>query len=71
VPQDVSLVCADGDPHFAWFHPPVSHIAWDSAPVVRRVVRWAANIARGKQDLRQVLTKSEFVPGGTVGHAKT
>lgn len=70
VPQDVSLVCTDGDPAFAWFRPSVSHIAWDSAPVVRRVVRWAANIARGKQDQRQILTKAEFVPGGTAGPAK-
>ncbi len=71
VPQDVSLVCADGDPGFAWLHPSVSHIAWDSAPVVRRAVRWAANIARGKQDIRQILTKAAFVPGGTVGPAKS
>lgn len=71
VPRDVSLVCADGDPGFAWFNPTVSHIAWDSALVVRRAVRWAANIARGKQDLRQILTKAEFVPGGTIGPAKT
>lgn len=70
VPQDVSLVSADGDPGFAWFRTPVSHISWDSAPVVRSAVRWAANIARGKQDLRQILTKAEFVPGGTVGRVK-
>jgi DNA-binding LacI/PurR family transcriptional regulator len=69
VPQDVSLVCSDGDPGFAWFRPPVSHIDWDSAPVVRRAVRWAANIARGKPDLRQTLTKAEFVVGGTIGPA--
>ncbi len=71
VPQDVSLASADGDPAFAWSSPPVSHIAWDSAPVLRRVVRWAANIARGKQDLRQNLTKAEFILGGTIGPAKT
>jgi hypothetical protein len=35
--------------------------------VVRRVVRWAANVSHGKQDLRQSLTKAKFVPGGTIG----
>lgn len=70
VPRDVSLACADGDPGFTWFRPTVSHIAWDSAPVVRSAVRWAANIARGKKDLRQILTKAEFIPGGTIGPAK-
>lgn len=70
VPQDVSLVCGDGDPGFSWFSTPVSHISWDSAPVVLRTVRWAANIARGKKDLRQLLTKADFVAGGTIGPAK-
>ena len=64
------MVCAGGDPCFTWFRPSVAHIAWDSAPVVRSAVRWAANIARGKQDLRQILTKAGFVTGGTVGPAK-
>ncbi len=70
VPRDVSMVCAGGDPGFTWFRPSVAHIAWDNAPVVRSAVRWAANIARGKQDIRQILTKAEFVPGGTVGPAR-
>jgi DNA-binding LacI/PurR family transcriptional regulator len=69
VPQDVSLVCTDPDPSFAWCKPPVSHIRWDSRPVVRRIVRWAANVSHGKPDRRQTLTKAEFVPGGTVGPA--
>lgn len=34
---------------------------------MRRIVRWADNIAKGKTDLRQSFTKSSFVPGGTVG----
>ena len=57
VPEDVSLICTDGDPHFAWCRPPIAHIRWDTRPVVRRAVRWAANIARGKRDVRQTLTK--------------
>jgi len=67
VPQNVSLVCTDGDPHFAWCQPSVAHIHWDSGPVVRRIERWAANVSRGKEDLRQNLIPAEFVAGGTIG----
>lgn len=67
VPEDVSLICTDGDPHFAWCRPTVAHIHWDSAPVVRRSVLWAANMARGRRDIRQTLTKAEYIDGGTVG----
>lgn len=69
VPEDVSLICTDADPTFVWYKPTVAHIRWDSRPVVRRIVRWAANIGSGKPDVRQVLTPAEFVPGGTIGPA--
>jgi DNA-binding LacI/PurR family transcriptional regulator len=67
MPEDVSLICTDGDPHFAWCRPPIAHIRWDTAPVVRRALRWTANLAHGKRDVRQTLTKAEFVEGGTIG----
>ena len=67
VPADVSMVCTDADPSFEWCSPPVSHIRWDAGPVVRRIVRWVADVSRGKNNLRQSLTPSEFVPGGTIG----
>jgi hypothetical protein len=35
--------------------------------MVRRIVRWAANVASGKKDRRQTLIPAEFVPGGTIG----
>jgi DNA-binding transcriptional MocR family regulator len=64
------LVGTDSDRSFAWCRPTVAHIRWDSGPVLRRVVRWAANIGRGREDRRQTLVKAEFVDGGTVGVAK-
>lgn len=70
VPEDVSLVCNDADPAFGWCKPPVSHIRWDSGPVVQRILQWAANLSRGKKDLRQTLVKAEFVTGGTIGPVK-
>ena len=66
-PAQVSLICADPDPTFAWCEPSVAHIRWDSRPVVNRVLSWVGNIAQGKDDLSQTLTKAEFIDGGTVG----
>jgi len=67
VPGDISIICSDADPTFAWSEPSVAHIRWDPQPVVRRIVAWAANISRGKTDHRQSLTKAEFIEGGTMG----
>lgn len=67
VPQDISLVCTDENTDFVWCEPSVAHIRWDYRPVVRRVVRWAANVSHGKDDRHQTLTKAEFVEGGTIG----
>ena len=67
VPQDLSLICVDDDPHFSQYRPSVSHIGWSSRPVANRIVRWVRNISQGKEDTRQTLIKAEFVEGGTVG----
>jgi DNA-binding LacI/PurR family transcriptional regulator len=69
VPEDVSLVCSDSDPTFAWCEPSIAHITWDSRPVVRRIVRWVANVSRGREDVRQNFGPAEFIPGGTIGPA--
>jgi len=66
-PDQVSLVCCDPDPMFDWLRPEVAHIRWDPQPVVRRILRWVENVARGKEDRRQAQTKAAFVIGGTIG----
>jgi DNA-binding LacI/PurR family transcriptional regulator len=66
-PQNVSLICMDPDPAFDWCKPSVAHIGWDSAKVVKRVVRWVGNVARGRDDRRNTSTPAKFVEGGTVG----
>lgn len=68
-PQHVSLVCADPDPTFDWSSPSIAHVHWDSGKVIRRVVNWANNVARGKEDRRQNHIRAEFVEGGTIGPA--
>lgn len=70
VPERVSLLCTDSDPGFAWCDPAISHIRWDYRPVVRRVLRWADNVANGREDKRQTLFEAEFVEGRTIGPAK-
>jgi hypothetical protein len=70
-PRDVSLVCCDFDPKFDWCIPAITHIAWDSRPVIRCVIHWAGNISRGKDDRKKTLTQSRLVPGGTIGPPST
>jgi DNA-binding LacI/PurR family transcriptional regulator len=69
VPADVSIICTDGSLDFCWCQPPVSHIRWDSDPVIRQVIRWTNKLSRGKQDRRQAFTPAEFVEGGTIARA--
>jgi DNA-binding LacI/PurR family transcriptional regulator len=69
-PEHVSLVCSDPYPFFDLACPSVAHIHWEPRQVVRRIVRWAANVARGKEDLRQTMTPAKFIEGGTIGPVK-
>ena len=68
-PRDVSLICDDPDPAFAWCKPTVAHLSWNSSQWASRIVRWANNVARGKTDRRQTFTETVFVEGGTIGPA--
>jgi len=67
VPGDISLICTDPDPTFAWCVPQVSHMSWDTRPLIRRVAGWVNNISRGKDDRRKSSHKARFVLGGTIG----
>jgi DNA-binding LacI/PurR family transcriptional regulator len=70
VPEDVSLVCTDPDRTFLWCDPSIAHVAWDSGPSMRRMVRWATNVSRGRKDVGQLEAPAVFVAGGTIGPAK-
>lgn len=67
VPEEVSLICTDQDVVFDWCQPAVSHMRWDSRPLVRRIVRWVNNVSHGRMDIRQPMTQAQFVEGGTIG----
>jgi DNA-binding LacI/PurR family transcriptional regulator len=66
-PADVSLACTDMSDSFEWCDPSIAHIAWDSRPVINRVVKWADNIGHGKDDRRKNVSKVKLVLGGTIG----
>jgi DNA-binding LacI/PurR family transcriptional regulator len=68
-PDGISLACMDPNEVFDWCIPAVTHIAWDSRPLIRCVVKWAENISRGKDDRRKTASIARLVLGGTIGPA--
>ncbi len=69
-PKQISLICDDPDPSFAWCEPAISHFRWDSAPLLRSIVHWANQVARGKRPHTKTFSEAEFVEGGTIGPAR-
>jgi DNA-binding LacI/PurR family transcriptional regulator/biotin operon repressor len=67
IPQQVSLFCLDPDPSFAWCEPMIAHIEWDHRKIVRRIVKWAENVSRGRNDRKHGLYEGKLVAGGTIG----
>jgi len=68
-PRDVSLICDDPDSAFDWCMPSVAHISWNPSHSIQRIVRWANDVARGRNNRRHSFTSAEFVEGGTIGPA--
>ncbi len=69
VPEKISLICTDPDPAFVWCKPTIAHIHWDANPLAMRIVRWATNVSKNRNDVRQSLIPAKFVTGGTIGPA--
>lgn len=67
VPEDVSMVCMEADSAFDWCRPEIAQIEWSHLPVIRRVVKWANTIARGKRDRREVRVHASFLEGKSIG----
>ncbi len=68
-PDDLSLICIDIAPDFGSWAPSIARIRWDMDAIVRRIVRWANNVGRGREDRRTIYVQAEFVEGGTIGPA--
>jgi DNA-binding LacI/PurR family transcriptional regulator len=66
-PEHVSLVSAEQDPIFSYMKPSVAHISYEKNSMGRRIAEWANNLAKGKSDLKQTLTKATLIEGQTLG----
>lgn len=69
VPDDVSLICLDSDPHLRWCQPSVAQIDWDQGPALRRIIRWASLVSHKKSDQKCSNIPARFIPGDTIGPA--
>jgi DNA-binding LacI/PurR family transcriptional regulator len=67
VPGDVSLACLDDNPFFSWFSPPIAHLALDSRPWIRGVLRWAEDVAAGVENHRKSINEAKLVDGCMIG----
>lgn len=70
VPEDVSLICNDSDPSFAWCEPSITHMKWSHEKLVNYVVRWVNQVAISKPHQRQKLYDAELVEGETIAAAR-
>jgi len=70
VPEDVSLVSPAHVAEFRWCDPPISHLYWETDPLIRYVLRWLDRLFEGKHEIRQQLYNAEFVEGATIGPAR-
>lgn len=69
VPQDVSIICTDNNVSLEWQLPSLSYIAWESDPLIRRVMSWVTHVTMRKKDTRQFYVPATFVSGGTIAEA--
>ncbi len=69
-PNQISMICDDPDPSCAWCEPAISHMRWDSGPLLRGIVHWANQVARGKRPNGKTFSEAEFIEGGTIGPAR-
>ena len=69
-PRDISLICMGPEIWLSWQRPEIARLQGDQALMVRRIVRWANAVARGRTIRDCVLIPEEFVAGGTIGPAR-
>ncbi len=59
----VICISTDYHPSFKWWQPGVAYFHWDKIAAVKRAVRWAQNVANGKDDRKQTLIDARFIVG--------
>jgi hypothetical protein len=68
IPRDASVFCMNRETWFPWHSPLIDHLYGDETPMVKRIVRWVNQAARGKADRDYVSFPLEFVPGESMAH---
>jgi DNA-binding LacI/PurR family transcriptional regulator len=69
-PEHISLICATTNvSDYQWCIPSITLIQSDTRMHANKILRWAENLARGKENRRKWLSKVKFVEGGTIGPA--
>lgn len=69
-PERISLVSDDLIPSFEWIRPTVAHLYWDPELLLRGVLSWVRDVARGRTNRKKVFSSAEFIEGGTIGPVK-
>ena len=67
VPEDLSLVCLESHSILDHCSPAVTRLQWDETSLMRRIVNWANNVARGRRDVARGYVRVDLVEGGTIG----
>ena len=67
--RDVSVMCLGHDLWLPWHTPAVAHFVSDESRVLRHILQWLRNVARGREDVRQLRFPLRFVDGESIGPA--
>lgn len=67
VPRDVSVLCKNHETWFSWHRPAIAHLFGDESLMVRRILRWVNDVARGKADQKYIPFALQFVAGESMG----
>lgn len=65
IPKQLSVISMDSDRNFTWCEPEISHISFESEPLVRRYMTWINNLSIGKDDRQMMTVEATFVRGET------
>lgn len=66
-PGHISLIADDFDPCFGWMRPKVTHFDWNESVLLRGLLAWIRDVARGRPNRRKIFSDAVFVDGETIG----
>ena len=69
-PEHLSLIADNFDPCFKWMRPKVMHFDWDETVLLRGLLKWVRDVARGRRNRKKVFSDAVLVEGGTIGPAR-